>query len=352
MPISKRRVAEQNPSLREGLRFRPVARDPRRTDWDGAVEDFLTAKRADGRSPATLLNYRQFLAGGPTMEFLGAQDPPVTDVRQLTAEMVTALKDQLRTMVEVQPDGSLIQAGRSSSYIDTFHRILHNFHGWCERTGRIEGRSPLRELEYPREDPNSLEIRILSDREIQAILGACPSPRDRFLVRWFLRTGARLSEANVPKERALMEDDLAGPKAMLYRAKVKKWTPVPLDTAAVKFSKEVRDYLTRVRPRDDDGVDALFLTDRRYPAGRGQLSYRALSTNGIKEVIERIWRTSGVEECHAHLFRHRWATDMIRGGMSPTVLQKIGGWTDYRMVNRYVHLVAADLIDAASRVRA
>ena len=44
-----------------------------------------------------------------------------------------------------------------------------------------------------------------------------------------------------------------------------------------------------------------------------------------------------------HDFRHTWATNCIRNGMPTKTLKDIGGWSDFKTMEIYIHLAGADL---------
>jgi integrase len=52
-----------------------------------------------------------------------------------------------------------------------------------------------------------------------------------------------------------------------------------------------------------------------------------------------------------HGFRHTWATWHIQNGTPVEVLQKLGGWSDLRMVMRYAHHTPGHLASFAGNVR-
>lgn len=54
---------------------------------------------------------------------------------------------------------------------------------------------------------------------------------------------------------------------------------------------------------------------------------------GFKEACAR----AGVPEFTWHGLRHTWATWHIQNGTPLEVLQKLGGWSDLRMVMNYAH---------------
>ncbi|TMG42109.1 MAG: phage integrase family protein [Chloroflexi bacterium] len=54
----------------------------------------------------------------------------------------------------------------------------------------------------------------------------------------------------------------------------------------------------------------------------------------------RIRKRSGVRRFHAHLLRHTWATNWMKGpGADLLSLQRQGGWERLEMVERYSHAV-------------
>jgi site-specific recombinase XerD len=71
----------------------------------------------------------------------------------------------------------------------------------------------------------------------------------------------------------------------------------------------------------------------------------ALDREAVKSILVRVGEGAGVH-CHAHKFRHTFASQAITNGVDPITLQGVLGHTTLEMVSRYVHYSAADLLEA------
>lgn len=74
----------------------------------------------------------------------------------------------------------------------------------------------------------------------------------------------------------------------------------------------------------------------------------------IEQVSTAAWykalSRAGIENFRWHDLRHTWASWHIQGGTPLNVLQELGGWASYSMVQRYAHLAADHLAPWADRL--
>jgi site-specific recombinase XerD len=69
----------------------------------------------------------------------------------------------------------------------------------------------------------------------------------------------------------------------------------------------------------------------------------ALTTSGLRQLLERLARRAGVPDVHPHKFRRTFAIWSLRAGMNIYSLQALMGHADLKMLQRYLALVEADL---------
>lgn len=182
-------------------------------------------------------------------------------------------------------------------------------------------------LERIKKTPEPKEVRQpLSDQELEQVRFAAgrSGSRDHALVVFLAGTGLRLNEA-----RELRVSDLNfGACQVTVRAMTSKRKKTRVVDFHVALARELERYLrTRNNPAD---TDPLFPTD----AGK------CFTRDGFGKLFARIRKKSNVRRFHAHLLRHTWATNWMRGpGADLLSLQRQGGWERLEMVERYSHAV-------------
>lgn len=79
-------------------------------------------------------------------------------------------------------------------------------------------------------------------------------------------------------------------------------------------------------------------------------AYRGRPMAKPKEGFAQAVRDAGLEGFTWHGFRHTWATWHIQNGTPVDVLQKLGGWSDTRMVLLYAHHTPGHLAQYAGNI--
>jgi integrase len=76
-----------------------------------------------------------------------------------------------------------------------------------------------------------------------------------------------------------------------------------------------------------------------------------LLNSHINETLAAACKAVGIDDFRWHDLRHTWATWHVRAGTPLEVLQKLGGWRDYRMVLRYAVFAQDHLATYANQLR-
>jgi site-specific recombinase XerD len=68
-----------------------------------------------------------------------------------------------------------------------------------------------------------------------------------------------------------------------------------------------------------------------------------MSYAGLRSIFRHHRKQSGVTRAHPHRFRHTFAVDMVRAGISLPALMRLMGHAHIEMTLRYVNLSAEDV---------
>jgi site-specific recombinase XerD len=266
------------------------------------AEDFERHLRVS-KSPKTVKTYLEAVRG--LDRFLAAQGMP-RKVETVRREHVEAY---ILDLMDRWTPGTA-----SNRY-----RSLRQFFRWCVEEGEIKS-SPMANMEAPKIPETRPPV--LTDDELAKLLATAEGNsfadrRDRAMMRVLIDTGCRASELV-----NLTTDDLN------------------LDNPTVRLvgkgSKE------RVVHLGAKSVHALI----RYMRSRRQHEYREMAwlwvgergritDSGLRQMLERRGSKAGVENVHAHRFRHAAADAWLKAGGSQVGLEAAMGWTGPAMVRRY-----------------
>lgn len=208
---------------------------------------------------------------------------------------------------------------------DTRHRYFREvrcFFNWLVDAGYVD-RTPFRGMKNVRL-PQRI-VQPFSVQDINALLEACEGPmvlRDRAVVLLLLDTGARCSEV---VQLNLADLDLQEHRLRILHAKGNKQRVVSF---AARCEGALRAYI------DFRGEEAgpLFLASTGH---HDLIAGRALDTNGLKQILIRLKKKTGIAKVHAHRFRHTFATWAIQHDARELDVQYLLGHSSPDMVRRY-----------------
>ena len=281
------------------------------------MEHFEIHNRTEGKSPRTVEWYNLVL--GLLYDWLKGQDRPTT--LDHIDELV------IRRFILYLQEKPGIKAKTASSHT-IYNRVnaLRSFFGWLHRQGYTDVHV-LQGLKQPK--TAELVIEPLSREEIARIMGAINpktalGARNTALVTLMLDTGLRVSEVAGLKEQDVhIEGQYL--KAMGKGAKERM---VSFGTAC---RKALLQYRHRFRSEPiHSGVETFFLSIDGYP----------LTSVGLRSLVERLAKSSGVNRLHPHLMRHTYATMFLLNGGDVFLLKQNLGHTTLTMVEHYLHVAA------------
>lgn len=168
--------------------------------------------------------------------------------------------------------------------------------------------------------------------QVTALLKGCETARERALVLFLLDTGVRASEAAAV---AVGDVDMATGAVLVRKGKGRKQRIVYL---GAKARRQMARYLAeRGRPAATE------------PLWASQLTGKALTRNGLTQLLRRLGKRAGVSPCTAHMFRRTFALYSLRNGMDIYTLQRLMDHEDLTGLRRYLALVEGDLQAARRR---
>jgi integrase/recombinase XerD len=285
------------------------------------VAEYLEHVRASGRSAATVSQYRFALL--VFLRFCEREGLETPD--QLTRREV----DRYSAWLRDQPGSK----GRPLAEVsaNTYLRSLNLLLGWLGEQGEL---ARFR-AKTQKSEPKPLEV--LTPAEIDAMLKAASSPRDRLIVRVLAETGCRLGELIALRVSDVVAQD--GNHFLYLRGKTgERWVAIRRD-----LYRQLVAYISGGRPGRPNDEEPVFMGQRRRD-GR----YEPLTQSGVQQMIRYLARDAGIKKrVHPHLFRHTYGTEFIAQGGDSVMLAKILGHRSLAMINSvYAHPRQAHIAQA------
>jgi integrase/recombinase XerD len=216
----------------------------------------------------------------------------------------------------------------SASSVKVHWRCHRSFFKWAEKELKIG--NPQVIIEPPRY--RSKEIYPFSQEQVKALLKASSkSRRNTAMILLLLDSGVRVSEMC----RLEIKD---------YDANTGEIRINPFETGlksrprTVYLGLNARNALWRyLSTRDGEERK-----DRTAPLIGTIRQPHSMERRSVDHILERIGEEAGVENVHAHRFRHTFAIEFLRNGGDIFTLQRILGHATLMMVRHYLTLADSD----------
>src|ERR1700758_2771611 len=168
----------------------------------------------------------------------------------------------------------------------------------------------------------------LSVNEVARFWSSFRSSRDLAMVGLMLLHGLRSAEV-----LALNGEDVLLPEAQLrVRGKGNKLRFLPLAPETIQL---LDHYLQLERPTHCSA--ALFVVLK------GRARGIRMNAAGLRSLFRHHRQTTGIKLAHPHWFRHSFASDMVRAGMSLPALMRLMGHADIQTTLQYVQITPQDV---------
>lgn len=213
---------------------------------------------------------------------------------------------------------------------------LKGLSAWAAAEGEIET-DRLVSLKLPSTDDPAVVP--LSVEELAALLGCCRDKtfldrRDTAIIRMLMETTARAEEL---LGMTISDTNVQAGTALIASGKGGKGRVVPFSPIA---AQALDRYKRERRKHRHAATNVLWLGNKNTWLGYQGL-YRMLRRRGEQAGIGRIVRP--------HLFRNTAATRWLEAGGSQDGLMAVAGWSDPRMLHRYVKATQSSRAVAESR---
>jgi integrase len=190
-------------------------------------------------------------------------------------------------------------------------------------------------LARPRQAISRLRVKVpkhnivpLSVNEVARFWSSFRNSRDLAIVGLMLLHGLRSAEV-----LALHQDDVLLSEAQLrVRGKGNKLRFLPLAPETIQL---LDHYLRLERPNPCSAALFVLL--------KGPARGTPMTPAGLRSLFRYHRHTTGIKLAHPHRFRHTFASDMVRAGMSLPALMQLMGHADIQTTLRYVQVTPQDV---------
>ncbi|MBT8359312.1 MAG: tyrosine-type recombinase/integrase [Deltaproteobacteria bacterium] len=273
---------------------------------DGLPGNELVTEYLRGKYIKNLSVHTIYHAGGVLLSFMRFLNNNGSSIFTLTRNDISAF-------VEYEQDRGLKATSIISHLIVVYAFIMYLV--------RQEVIAP--EIMKPKvriQEPDALP-KAIPKEDIECILDAIASVRDRALILLLLRTGMRIGELLAVK----LEDIVLHDQKILIYLGSKNY-----EGRVVYYSSDAEQALKHWLRIRDKTKSSLF-----YGRSGNQLSYSA-AWGAMRKTLERAGLSDKGYSLHS--LRHTFATEMLNAGMRIEVLQQLLGHKDIELTLRYARL--------------
>jgi site-specific recombinase XerD len=261
---------------------------------DELLNEFLSAKEIEGKSPNTIEAYRYLI----TRAFKEIDVP----IREIMAANLRKYLSDMRS------------SGKADSTIASVRSTLCSFFGWVYREGLLPT-DPSANL-----SPIKVHKKIkvpFSGSDIERLKEKCECSRDKAIIGFLYSTGCRISEVCGLNRSDV---DFANKKCVVLGKGGKERTVYFDDVAAMLLSRYLKSRV--------DDEEALFI-------GKGSTR---LTPGGIRNMLKALSEKAGVSNVHPHRFRRTFATNLVNHGMSIEEVAHILGHEKIDTTMKYIYI--------------
>jgi len=223
---------------------------------------------------------------------------------------------------------AVVDRALRNDFPDAPCQIARGFHQAFLRRGPMGLGRPSVMMSRVRVKPAKRNIVPLSVDEVARFWSSFHTSRDFAIVGLVLLQGLRSAEV-----LALNRDDLVLSEAQLrVRGKGSRLRLLPLAPETIQL---LDHYLRLERPHP--------CTDALFVSLKGRARGARMTTAGLRSLFRYHRQTTGVTLANPHRFRHTFASDMVRAGISLPALMQLMGHADIQTTLLYVRVTPQDV---------
>lgn len=268
------------------------------SDLDEKINYFLATKKLEGLSPATLKGYNYNLR-----KLQRYFHKPISTITTPDIKMFMYAESESKN-----PAG-----------MNTFMTSIRLFFKWLQNEEFIvkDPCSSIKPVKEPkRQKPH------LTEEQVEMLRDCMLSRRDRAILEFFLSTGCRVGEVGNVKVKDIDFQN----KTLLVIGKGNK-------ERRVYFTERCkRAIINYLKEREEKGIVSKYLfCSSKAPKNRkiNTEPYKKLDNRGYQVIVDKMQKMANIEmRITPHIFRHTFATNALKSGMRPEIIQEILGHSD------------------------
>lgn len=268
------------------------------SDLEEKINYFLATKKLEGLSPATLKGYNYNLR-----KLQRYFNKPISTITTQDIKMFMYAESE----------------SKSPAGMNTFMTSIRLFFKWLQNEEFIikdpcDSIKPVKEPK--RQKPH------LTEEQVEMLRDCMLSRRDRAILEFFLATGCRVGEVSKVKVKDI---DFVN-KTLLVIGKGNKERRVYFTE---RCKRAIMNYL---KEREEAGIFSEYLFCSMKAPTKKSINtkpYKKLGNRAYQEIVTKMQEMANIEmKITPHTFRHTFATNALKSGMRPEVIQEILGHSD------------------------
>jgi integrase len=330
------RVAEQHGLSNAHSPFRVVEQTGGGVEW---INRYLDQERVHGVADSTLRSYAHDLLH--FLRWWAAAHKTAAITKQALTE--STFLDYIRFQIDQNPSPAAQSVNRRvgtaeramrREFPDAPRLFAPGFQNCYWRQSRLGYGRPRPALTQLRVKTPKRVIEPLSVDDVARFWSSFRTSRDLAIVGLMLLHGLRSCEV-----LALNREDIQFPDSQIrVQGKGKRIRVMPLDRDSVKL---LDHYLCLERPPHCG--QALFVCLKGLSRGN------RMTSAGLRSLFRHHRQTTGVTKANPHRFRHTFASDMLRAGISLPALMQLMGHAQIQTTMVYLQLTPQDVWEQYAR---